>query len=224
MKPTLALLHTTAVTVPAMKELAARVAPDVRVINILDDSLLADMIEAGAVTREVERRIEAYVTGARTAGADALMTCCSSVGAVFDRLNASDLPILRVDRPMAIRAVQTAKKIGVIATVATTLEPTAHLILETARELGQEVQLETVLVNGAFSALQSGRGEEHDALVTAALTSLLERCEVVVLAQASMARLVPNLNPPPRVPVLSSPQSGLEAAVTAARASFEARR
>jgi Asp/Glu/hydantoin racemase len=223
MKPTLALVHTTALTVPAMKDLAARVAPDVRVVNILDDSLLADVIAAGSVTNAVHSRLESYVAQARGLGADAVMTCCSSVGAVFDRLNAPELPVLRVDRPMAQRAVQTGQRIGVIATVGTTLEPTAQLIRDTARELGKAVNLETVLVDGAFAALQAGHADEHDALVTRALEALLERVDVVVLAQASMARLVAGLNSPPPVPVLSSPESGLEAALNVARERFEAR-
>jgi Asp/Glu/hydantoin racemase len=222
-KPTLALVHTTALTVPAMRELAARVAPDVRVVNLLDDSLLADVIGAGAVTDAVNDRLEAYVQQARNIGADAVMTCCSSVGATFDRLNAGDLPVLRVDRPMAERAVHSGARIGVIATVGTTLEPTAALIRDTARAAGKDITLETVLVDGAFSALQGGRAEEHDRLVTSALQGLLERVDVVVLAQASMARLVATLNPAPSIPVLSSPESGLDAAANVARERFTAK-
>lgn len=210
---TLALLHTTPVTVQSMKELAAKELPGVRVINLLDDSLLQDVIAAGGVTPEVEARIQAYVAQAKVAGADAVMSCCSSIGEAVERARAgAALPVLRIDEPMAITAAQTGARIGVIATVKTTLEPTAGLIRRKAAELGRNVQVEAVLVEGAYAALIAGNGAEHDRLVTAALESLLERSDVVVLAQASMARLLGSLSQPPRVPILTSPTSGLQAA------------
>lgn len=211
MPKTLALLHTTLVTAPPLKELATKELPGVRVINLVDDSLLADVMAAGGPTAEVERRMEAYVQQAVTAGADAFLCCCSSVGEVAERIAATaPIPVLRIDEPMAARAVQSGPRIGVIATVGTTLEPTANLIRRKAAEAGAEAQVEAVLVEGAFAALMAGRGEEHDQRVLAALTALIDRSDVVVLAQASMARLLTALKDPPRIPVLSSPTLGLQ--------------
>lgn len=210
---TLALLHTTPVTVPAMKELAAKQLPGVRVINLLDDSLLQDVIAAGGMTPAVEARMKAYVDQAKVAGAEALMCCCSSVGEAAERIRTTaGIPVLRIDEPMAEEAVRTGRRIGVIATVKTTLEPTANLIRRKAAEAGVDATVEPVLVQGAFEALSAGRGEEHDKLVLAALDSLLERSDVVVLAQASMARLLGSLTKPPSVPILTSPATGLAAA------------
>jgi glutamate racemase len=212
-RPTLAILHTTPVTVTSMKELAARELPDVRVINILDDSLLADVIAAGGVTDAVRQRLDGYAHQAATAGAGALMTACSSIGGAIEELrSASPIPLWRVDEPMAEEAVKRGKHVGVIATVATTLEPTAALVRRKAQELGREVEVEAVLVRGAYDALLAGRGEEHDRLVTQALRALIERSNVVVLAQASMARLLDALGDTSGVAVLSSPKSGLAAA------------
>ncbi len=214
---TLALMHTTPVTVAAMKALAAEKAPDVRVINILDDSLLPDVMRAGHPTGEVQNRLHAYARSAVEAGADALMCCCSSVGDVVEALR-GDLPVpfLRIDEPMAGEAVRLGERISVIATVGTTLEPTASLIERAAGRTGKGVQVERVLVEGAYDALVAGRPEEHDALVTAALRGLLDRSDVVVLAQASMARLLPSLGET-RTPVLSSPESGLARALEVLR-------
>ncbi|MCV4797023.1 Asp/Glu racemase, partial [Escherichia coli] len=75
----------------------------------------------------------------------------------------------------------------------TTLEPTARLVEAEARAAGKAVELRTVLVEGAFEALQQGEGAEHDRRVVAALEKLLGEVDVVVLAQASMARLLANL-------------------------------
>lgn len=210
---TLALLHTTAVTVPAMKELAAQHLPGIRVVNILDDSLLADVIAAGGVTPAVERRLEAYVEQAVGMGATAVMSCCSSIGEVVERLDGTaGVPVWRVDRAMAEEAVRLGRRVGVLATVRTTLDPTVRLIRRVADEQGKPVEVEATLVEGAYDALQAGRGEEHDRLALAALESHLAHQEVVVLAQASMARLLAALREPPRIPVLTSPLSGLQAA------------
>lgn len=207
--PTLALIHTTAVTVPTFKDLAATHLPGVRVINLLDDSLLSDVMAAGHVTDAVRQRLEAYVGQARRAGADAVMSCCSTIGAVMENLGC-----WRVDEAMAAEAVARGPRVGVIATVPTTLGPTADLIRRQAMERQAEVQVETVVVDGAFAALQAGRAAEHDEKVLAALEALLSRSDVVVLAQASMARLVQTLKTPPRIPILTSPVSGLQLAAT----------
>ena len=67
---------------------------------------------------------------------------------------------------------------------------TANLIRRQARDAGRAVEVEAILVEGAFAALQAGRAAEHDERVLAALEDLLRRSDVVVLAQASMARLL----------------------------------
>jgi len=213
MTRTLALLHTTPVTVTSMKELAVKLLPGVRVINILDDSLLPDVITAGGMTPKVEARMKVYVEQAAAAGAGAVLCCCSSVGEAVERIGAtSAIPVLRIDEPMAAAAVRTGERVGVIATVGTTLGPTADLITRKAAEAGRKVLVEAVLVEGAYAALSAGRADEHDRLVLAALEALLERVDVVVLAQGSMARLLANLAQAPRVPVLTSPGLGLTAA------------
>ncbi|MDF2628285.1 MAG: Asp/Glu racemase [Symbiobacteriaceae bacterium] len=211
MPKTLALLHTTPVTVTGLKELAAEHVPGVRIINLLDDSLLADVMAAGGVTPAVEGRMRAYIDQAKVAGADAVLCCCSSVGEVIERARpGAALPVLRIDEPMAEAAVKAGSRIGVVATVGTTLEPTANLIRRKAAELGRDVTVEALKVEGAYQALTGGRPDEHDALVLKALEGLLQRSDVIVLAQASLARVAGKLTT--QIPILSSPVSGLQAA------------
>lgn len=209
---TLALLHTTPVTLPEMAERLR--GQGVRVVNLLDDSLLSDVMSAGQVTPAVRDRLAGMLRAAALAGADAAMTCCSSVGGAVEELAAGmPFPVLRIDRPMAERAVALGPRVGVLATVSTTLEPTAGLIERLARDSGREVTVTRRLVAGAYQARLAGHGEEHDRLVLAALRELLGAVDVIVLAQASMARLLPALGDTGSVPVLSSPESGLAAAL-----------
>lgn len=208
---TLAVIHTTPVTVQTMKDLHQKIRPDVRLINLLDDSLLADVMQAGSPTPQVEQRMRSYLQNAHLAGADGVMCACSSVGEVVEKLGSeSAVPFWRVDEPMAQEAARLGQKIGVIATVSTTLEPTARLVQRQG-----DIEVQKVLVEGAYAALLAGNSDQHDLLVSRALRELLEQVDVVVLAQASMARVVATLNPPPDKPVLSSPESGLRAALEA---------
>jgi len=208
MKPkTLGLIHTSAMLVPVFAQLCKDRLPGVEVFNIADDSLIKDVIRRGELTPRTAQRVAGHVASAEQAGADYILVTCSSIGrAVEAAAKKVKVPVLRVDQPMADRAVQTGAKIGVIATLPTTMEPTADLIRRRAAKAKRKVTLTSRLCEGAFDALMSGDGKKHDALVAAALKELAKQVDVIVLAQASMARVVEALPPEDkRVPILASP-------------------
>lgn len=204
---TLALIHTSATLVPVFQQLCAEHLPGVQTFNIVDDSLVRTITREGALTPAVARRVVGYVNSAETGGADYVLVTCSSIGAAVEAAaGLAGVPVLRVDQPMADQAVRTGRRIGVIATLPTTLAPTADLVRRRAALAGQEIELTSVLCEGAFDALMSGDAARHDALVAAALKELATKVEVVLLAQASMARVVDTLAPADRtVPILASP-------------------
>jgi Asp/Glu/hydantoin racemase len=208
MKPkTLGLVHTSATLVPVFAALCKEKLPNVSTFNIADDSLVKGIIGSGSLTPQIARRVASYLESAELAGADYILVTCSSIGpAVEAAAKLIGVPVLRVDQPMADRAVQTGKRIGVIATLRTTLEPTADLISRRAQLAGKSLELTARLCEGAFDALMSGDAAAHDAKVAAALKELSAQVDVIVLAQASMARVVDGLSDDvKRVPILSSP-------------------
>jgi Asp/Glu/hydantoin racemase len=96
----------------------------VRVFNIADDSLVGGIIASGSLTAQISRRVVGYLESVELAGADFIMVTCSSIGpAVETAAPLIGVPVLRVDQPMADKAVQMERKIGVVATLPTTLEP-----------------------------------------------------------------------------------------------------
>jgi Asp/Glu/hydantoin racemase len=206
-KKRLGLVHTSATLVPVFAQLCKEKLPQVEVFNIADDSLVKGIREAGSLTPTIARRVAGYLESAELAGADYIMVTCSSIGpAVEAGAKLIGVPVLRVDQPMADQAVATGKKIGVVATLSTTLEPTADLILRRAAIAGKKIELTSKLVEGAFEALMSGDAAAHDAKVAAALKELSQQVDVIVLAQASMARVVETLlAEDKRVPILASP-------------------
>jgi Asp/Glu/hydantoin racemase len=212
MQKTLGLIHTSATLVPLFQQLTGRGLPGIRVFNIVDDSLIADVIRKGQLTAQTARRVVDYVGSAENAGADYIMVTCSSIGAAVEASAAlTKVPVLRVDQPMADLAVKKGKKLGVIATLPTTLEPTSGLVKRRAAMAGKEIELTARLCEGAFEALMGGDPARHDQLVANALKELSTQVDVIVLAQASMARVVEALpDADKRVPILASPPTAIE--------------
>jgi len=208
----LGIIHTSATLVPIFQRLCSEKLPGIDTFNIADDSLIKDVIRHGELTPKTARRVVQHVASAESAGADYILVTCSSIGrAVEVAAGLSSVPVLRVDQPMADKAVQMGARIGVIATLRTTLEPTADLIERRARKLGKGIELTSMLCDGAFDALMSGDAARHDAMVAQSLKELSLSVEVIVLAQASMARVVEGLAPEDRrVPILASPSLAVE--------------
>lgn len=209
---TLALIHTSATLVPVFAELCNKYLPNIKVFNIVDDSLIKNTIACGKLTASTSRRVVNYAGSAEEAGADFILFTCSSIGPAVEAAAAlTGVPVLRVDQPMADIAVQTGKRIGVIATLSTTLEPTSDLVRRRAIAAGKEIELVPVLCKGAFDALMSGDAATHDKKVGDALKQLVNEVDVILLAQASMARVVDTLgDAEKKVPILASPQIAME--------------
>jgi hypothetical protein len=106
---------------------------------------------------------------------------------------------------MAECAVQLGNKIGVAATLKSTLEPTVELLQEKAAAADKRVEIAECLCSGAFERVLAGDVETHDDIVSAALKELAKQVDAIVLAQASMAGIVEKL-PAQRIPILCSPE------------------
>jgi Asp/Glu/hydantoin racemase len=119
------------------------------------------------------------------------------------------VPLLRIDEPMACRAVETGRSVGVLATLPTTLGPTVRLVRAQAARLGKSVTVVEGLARGAYEALLRKDSEAHDRLVLEASDRLAGTVEVLVLAQGSMARMQEALAQRTGKVVLSSPRLGV---------------
>ncbi|HZN17651.1 MAG TPA: aspartate/glutamate racemase family protein [Micromonosporaceae bacterium] len=208
---TLVCLVHTVPSLPAVFDgLVAAHVPGVRVMHLVDEGMLADTVAHGMLPRTL-RRLVAHAAHGEESGAQAVLVTCSSLGEATELARPFlAVPVYRVDAPMAAQAVAEGTRIAVLATLHSTLDPTRRLVEREAARQGRPVRLVTSLCDGAFQALRAGRPDEHDAVVTAEAARLAADADVLVLAQASMARAVGSL-PPGRisVPVLSSLVSGV---------------
>ena len=212
MQKTLGLIHTSATLVPVFQQLCSEYLPHVKTFNIVDDSLIKNVISCGELTPATARRVVNYVGSAEAAGADHILVTCSSIGAAVEASAAlTKVPVLRVDQPMADKAVATGKRIGVVATLPTTLQPTSDLVRRRAVFANKQIDLTSRLCEGAFDALMSGDAATHDRMVATALKELSASVDVILLAQASMARVVDTLDAADkRVPILASPPIAIQ--------------
>lgn len=216
---TLAFVHTSPALAPLFTELAGRLVPEARLLHFVDESLIKNTIAAGYLEKSTMRRVISLIGSTFDAGADVALVTCSSIGPAVDMASQLyDRPVLRVDRPMAEKAVGVGPRIGVAATLSTTLRPTADLVRSVAAECGRNIEIVEQLCEGAFEAVMAGDGATHDRIVGAGLTGL-QGVDAIVLAQASMARVIDTLpDGALSVPVYSSPELGVARARDVLRA------
>ena len=206
----LALVHTAVGTVTLIAPMIAEALPGVEVKHIIDDTVVVDLVAAGRLDRNVTRRMLNMFDSAELSDVDLIMLCCSSVGPTAETARSLvDTPILRIDAPMAERAVSIGSRVALVATVETTVEPSSELIRMKAREAGREVEVTTYLRPDGLFLLRAGKVDEHDRVVSAAIREAAKTNDVVVLAQATMTRVLP-LVADVGVPVLASPPLAVE--------------
>lgn len=181
--------------------------PGVRLVNIVDDSLIAEVVREGEVTPGVKRRLMQYYQNGVDIGASIILNTCSSVGEVASNARPFiNIPLIKIDESMAVEAVESYRSIGVLATLPTTLQPTMRLLQQQAEQRGRSVELIDGLAAGAYDALVSGRPDEHDRILMETAVRIAEQADALVLAQGSMARMEAQLAQRIGKPVLSSPR------------------
>jgi hypothetical protein len=210
---TLTFLHTSPVHIERFQALAAQLAPGVPVQHLVHESLLQEARESG-ITPELTQRVEAILAEAAPQSKVILCTCSTLGGCAEEIGQQTGSRVIRVDRPMAEKAVSLGRRIIVAATLASTLEPTRALILEAAQEAGREVELLELLCEPAWVKFEQGDQAGYLQEIAASLRQAAPLGEVIVLAQASMANAADLCADLP-IPILSSPRLGLEAALRA---------
>ena len=217
---TLTFIHTVPSLPGTFQALAHEADPSLEIRHVTDETLLADAIEAGSVPAATEARLTERIRSALDDGADLVVVTCSSMGGATEAIATREgWPLERIDVAMADRAIELGPRIAVLATLPSALAPTAALVEARAADRGIEIELTRGLASGAFAALQAGDGERHDELVRDAFRAVLGRVNVVVLAQASMGRVIDSLGDEAAgTPILVSPALGVRRVIERLRA------
>ncbi len=204
------IIHTSFISVDFLSSLFEELVPEAQLHHIVDDTLLAEIMASGGVTKNVARRYCAYAQQAQAAKADLIFSQCSSAGPAADIAGLLvDVPILKVDQAMAEEAVRLGRRIAVIATIGTTLEPSVKLIQAVAARSGKEVAIKPVLLPEAYEALFIQKNAKaHNQIIIDKINETQKDFDVIVLAQGSMVTLLSELKEV-QVPLLTSPRLGV---------------
>jgi Asp/Glu/hydantoin racemase len=209
----IAVLHTSFVFVqvePIINDLIAEMMPNAEVMHFVDSDVLATVVKEGSISEKSAARMTFLAQAAEAAGADVIFSACSSLGPALDvAAKAVSIPVVKIDEAMAIEAADRATRIGLLATVPTTLGPTSDLIQSKADATGKKISLTKRLAEGAFQVLMGGDRSKHDQMVTEQAIELAKEVDLIVLSQASMNRLAESLEKVTGLPVLSSPLRGV---------------
>lgn len=189
MRKKLTILHTTLATTTTIPAMIRELYPDeFDIVNVLDDSLLNDIKCSGRMIASVIERFIQYACIAKNNGSDALLLACSSLGKAADiARELLDIPLYKIDEPMADQAVESGNNILVLGTVKSTLEPTSDLIR--SKRKSQEQSVTCILIPDVFELYEIDR-ERHDQKIAEVIQEHWNTYDVIVLAQASMANAI----------------------------------
>ncbi len=211
--PKVAVLHTSFVFVtvePVITDLIGELIPDAEILHFVDSDVLATVVREQGISDQSEARMVHLAQAAEAAGADVIFSACSSLGPTLDAAQrAVGVPVVKIDQAMSQEAAKW-DRVGVLATVPTTLRPTSELIVASAQKVGRRPEIVQRLCPGAFDVLMGGDRDKHDDMVAEQAAELAKEVDIIVLAQASMRRLVDRLESETGLRVLSSPRSGVE--------------
>ena len=180
-------------------------------MNLLDDSLSADLARDGALTPAMTERFRRLGAYARGTGADGILFTCSAFGPCIDAVagDSGGMPVLKPNEAMIEDAVAAAiaraagrrPRIGLIASFAPTL-------VSMPPEFPASVDVVPILADGALAALDAGDGPTHDRL-TAEAARRLPPVDIIALAQFSLARAAPAVGAATGLLVFTTPDSAV---------------
>jgi Asp/Glu/hydantoin racemase len=210
----IALIHALAHSMPPVAASFAQLWPDARLMNLLDDSLSTDLARDGRLTERMTERFLSLGRYVAATGADAILFTCSAFGPCIEAVARAHapMPVLKPNEAMIEQAVAKGKKIGLLSTFPPTLA-------SMPREFPASVEIVPKLVEGALAALDRGDRAAHD-LLAAEASKDLRNCDVIALAQFSMAPAAALVAQASGRPVLTTTDSAvikLKTALAAAR-------
>ena len=209
-KKTLGIIHAVNLTIRAMQPFVEKFIPEVDVVHLCDDTIQRDNILAGVgvIPKRNYFKFAQYAHNLQEAGADMILLACSTFNYAAELARPMiDIPIMQIDRPMMELAVCQGRRIGLLATLATTVPSSERLLRIVAAENKKDIEVVTVLREEAFRAIQTGDAGTHNAVLMEEIDHLSDKVDCIVMAQLSMSALAPHLSAT-KVPVYDSGTTG----------------
>ena len=202
--PRIALIHALKHSIAPVEAAFALAWPEARLMNLLDDSLSADLARDGVLNDAMTERFLALGDYAAATGANGILFTCSAFGPCIEAVARAHapMPVLKPNEAMIERAVTMGRRIGLLSTFPPTL-------MSMPPEFPASVQIVPKLAEGALAVLDRGDRATHDRLIVEASKDLRD-CDVIALAQFSIASTAPMVAEATGRPVVTTPDSAVD--------------
>lgn len=205
-KKTLGIIHATHISIAPASKYAQEFIPEVEVMHLCDDTIQRDNLACpvGTIPKHNFAKFAQYAHNLEEAGCDMILLACSTFNRAAELAAPMiNIPILQIDRTMMELAVSCGNRVGMLATLPTTIPASERLLYKAAEDAGKEITVKTVLLSEAFQELLKGNVDKHNEMLIKAVNELSEEVDSIVLAQLSMSALAPLLTDT-KVPVFNS--------------------
>lgn len=209
---TLGIIHAAVFTANTVQPYITEIIPEVEVLHFGDDAVQRDNLNApiGTIPKANFTKFVQYARSLQNAGCHMIMLGCSTFNqAVEFARPLIDVPLLQIDRPMMDLAVRQGSRIGILATLPSTVPSSERLLRQAAAEANKDITIETVLCSEAFRVLRAGDPNKHNELLLQEIDQLSKNVDCIVMAQVSMSVLENRLTDT-RVPVYNSGRTSFE--------------
>jgi Asp/Glu/hydantoin racemase len=203
------LIHAMAASVPPIEAAFRRLWPQPSLMNLLDDSLAADLARDGALTPAMTERFVALARYAKSTGADAILFTCSAFGPCIEACarELAPIPVLKPNEAMIEEAIALTGPRGQIGLLAT-FAPTLISMPPEFAAAAPDVTLVPSLAHGALAALHAGDPDGHDAAAVRAAVAL-RHCDLIALGQFSLSQAAASVAAATGKTVLTTPDSAV---------------
>ncbi|MCC4252600.1 aspartate/glutamate racemase family protein [Sphingobium naphthae] len=204
-------------TVPFLAELFQAAAleagvPADEIIHLIDPGLFSPGKPVAQDSEELVSALANRISALADMGARGVLMTCSALGnAIEIAAKRCAIPVIRIDHPLAMAAIEAGERIAVLSTHPEGLEDTMQIVRDRAASQGRKVEVQPCCCDGAFDKLAAGDPEGHDQEVARSISELLKQNDIVVLAQPSIARVLKIMPPAERARVLTSIEPGVHA-------------
>jgi Asp/Glu/hydantoin racemase len=199
----IALVHALRHSPPPIEAAFREAWPEASLMNLLDDSLSADLSRDGKLTPAMTERFRALAHYAVGTGARGILFSCSAFGPCIEACarEFAPVPVLKPNEAAIEEVCRLGKRIGLLATFPGTLA-------SMPAEFPAGVELVPCLAEGAMAALDAGDVNTHDRLAAEASRALGD-CDAILLGQFSLARAAPMVATATGRPVVTTPGSAV---------------
>jgi Asp/Glu/hydantoin racemase len=207
---TLGIIHAAVFTAQTVQKYIDEIIPEVSVMHLGDDTVNRDNLaaEVGTIPKVNYFKFVTYARFLEEAGVDLILLGCSTFNRAVEYARPMiEVPMLQIDRPMMDSAVREGPRVGLLATLPSTVPSSERLLRMAAEEAGKEVKIKTILCSEAFKVLRAGNPDKHNQILLEEIEKLSKGVDAIVMAQVSMSVLEPHLANT-RVPVYNSGRTG----------------